>query len=64
MPVQIVVGPDVAVTVGLAFTVITCVAVVAQPELVPVTVYVLVTVVEQVTVAPVVVLRLVAGDHV
>lgn len=64
-PVHIAAAPTVVVITGSAITVIVCVAVLIQLlAFLPVTVYVLVAVVEQVTVAPVVVLRLVAGDHV
>lgn len=55
--------PTVTVGVGNAFTVIACVAVVVHVPLTPVTVYVLVTVVVVTTAAPVVALKLVAGDH-
>lgn len=64
LPLHIVADPAVVVIVGRAFTVIVRVAVLEQPRaLMPVTVYVAVAVPEKVTVAPVLALRLVAGDQ-
>jgi hypothetical protein len=54
----------VTVTVGAGVTVIVCVRVPLQPDVVPVTVYVAVVAPLNVTVAPVVALKPAAGDHV
>ena len=66
LPEQIVVVLAEAVTVGVAFTVTATVtgAEAAQPEAVPVSVYVIETVGLAITVAPVLAVKLVLGVHV
>ena len=63
-PKQMVEDPAVTVGTGIAWTVMSCVAVPVHPAVVPLTVYVIVEAALLLTVEPVVVFRAVDGAHV